>query len=388
MTTAILNAEGNLLQLDLDPPCALGETEEEIQATAQRLFDELIESMPDIEDNLVEAISKAVPDVLARVAEIIGDHISDQALEHTLHLRKAHSDRANTVQRIWGTAIEQLDFLRHMVLEWNCVAMELHSGAYANPNTAFALSRLVTRAYEIVGEIITLVRAGYADGALARWRSLHEICVVAMFLSRRSDRCSQMYLSHHWVEELRLLEVDKASGTASANNAHLDRYIRDLRKQKSAMANEFGKAFASDYGWASVELGRSKTTFRDLESHVGLEILRRGYQQANSTVHGGALATLTRISLGPGGIDGTDVPPAYGCEMATNYATASLSMMVAELCLETENADLVAMNMVVHNCASKIREQIEYGQKEVSGDSPRAKILMRKAARRKFRTKR
>lgn len=388
LTTAILHAEGNLLQLDLDPPCALGETEEEIQATVQRLFNELIESMPDIEDNLVEAVSKAVPDVLARVAEIIGDHISDQALEHTLHLRKAHSDRANTVQRIWGTAIEQLDFLRHMVLEWNCAAMELHSGAYANPNTAFALSRLVTRAYEIVGEIITLVRAGYADGALARWRSLHEICVVAMFLSRRSDRCSQMYLSHHWVEELRLLEVDKASGTASANNAHLDRYIRDLRKQKSAMANEFGKAFASDYGWASVELGRSKTTFRDLESHVGLEILRRGYQQANNTVHGGALATLTRISLGLGGIDGTDVPPAYGCEMATNYATASLSMMVAELCLETENADLVAMNMVVHNCASKIREQIAYGQKEVSGDSPRAKILMRKAARRKFRTKR
>jgi hypothetical protein len=157
--------------------------------------------------------------------------------------------------------------------------------------------------------------------------------------------------------------------------------------QKTAIVKKFGPTFANDYGWASVELGRAKTSFRDLESQVGLETLRRGYQQANSTVHGGALATLTRISLGPGAIDGTEIPPAYGCEVATNYATASLSMMVAELCLKTENADLVAMSLVVHNCAIKVREQIEQAQKKLSSNSPRAKILMRKAAQRESRAK-
>jgi len=387
LTTAILRAKGDVIQLDLDPPCAFGENEEEIQATVQELLDVLEESMTDIGDSLTEAISQAIPDALAKVAELVSDHISEQALEHTLHLRKAHSDRAETVQRLWGTAIDQFDFLRHIVLEWNYAAVEHRGGAYVNPNTAFALSRLVARTYEVVGEIIMLTRAGYADGALARWRSLHEICVVAMFLATRSDRCAQMYLSHHWVEELRLLEVDRASGTARATSTHRDRYVRDLRMQKTAMLNKFGTIFASDYGWASVELGRAKTTFRDLESHVGLETLRRGYQQANSTVHGGALATLTRISLGPGGIDGTEVPPAYGCEVAINYATASLSMMVAELCLETENADLVAMSLVVHNCALKIREQIKQAQKKISGDSPRARILKRKAAQRESRAK-
>ncbi len=321
------------------------------------------------------------------MAEIIGDSISEHAHEHSLNLRKEHSYRAETVQHIWGGAIEQLDFLRHMVLEWDCAAMELRRGAYSRPNTAFALSRLVTRAYEVVGEIITLARAGYADGALARWRSLHEICVVAMFLARRSDRCAQMYLAHHLVEELRLFEVDRTSGTNSARNVHRDRYVRDLRMRTTAMVNKFGKVFASDYGWASVELDRTRTTFRELESYVGLETLRRGYQLANSTVHSGALAALTRISLGPGGVDGTEVHPVYGCEVATKYAAASLSMMVAELCLETESADLLAMNMVVNSGASKICERIEQGQKEMSGNSPRAKILMRKAKQRKFRVK-
>jgi hypothetical protein len=387
LTTAILNAEGNVLQLDLEPPCAMGETEEEIQTTVQWLIDELVESMPNFEENIAECVSRAVPDALSKAAELIGDEISDQALKHTLHLREAQSNRTESVQRIWGAAIEQLDFMRHMMVEWNSTAIELRKGAYTNPNTAFALSRLVLRAYEVVGEILTLVRAGYADGALARWRSVHEICVVAMFLANRSDRCAQMYLSHHEIEELRLLAIDKASGTTSVKNTHLDSYVRDLRKHKAAMIRSFGTSFASDYGWASVDLGRTKTTFRDLESHVGLEKLRRGYQQANSIVHGGALATLSRISLGPGAIDGTEVPPAYGCEVATDYATASLSMMIAELCLETGNADLVTMSLVVHNCASKVRQQIEYGQQRVSANSVREKLLIRKVAQRELRAK-
>lgn len=61
--------------------------------------------------------------------------------------------------------------------------------------------------------------------------------------------------------------------------------------------------------------------------------------------------------------------------------------MVAELCLSTENADLVAMSIVVHTHASKIREQIAQTQKKISGDSPREKILMRKAIQRKSRVK-
>ncbi|WP_041977892.1 DUF5677 domain-containing protein [Ectopseudomonas mendocina] len=387
LTAALLNAEGEKIQIDINPPCAFGDNEKEIQATIQGLIDELRDSIKDVWENVTEAISQAVPNALSSVAEFIGDRISEQAIEHSLYLRKAHSERAEKVQRMWGKPIEQLDLLRHIVLEWNHTAVLHRKGAYSKPNTSFALSKLVARAYEVVGEIITLARAGYADGALARWRSLHEICVITMFLATRSDKCAQMYLSHHWVEELRLLDTDRASGTARATNAYNDRYIYDLRRQKDAMVAKFGAAFSKDFGWASVELGRAKTTFRDLESHVGLETLRRGYQEANSTVHGGALATLTRVSLGPGNVDGAVIPPAYGCEVAANYTTASLSMMIAELCLETEDADLLTMNIIIINSASKIRELIRQAQREASGDNPRARILLRKAAQRKLRRK-
>ena len=387
LSAALLNAEGEEIRLDVDPPYVLGNTEEEIQATVQGLINTLAESTQDVMNSVTEAISQAVPEALASVAELIGDHISQQAFEHSAHLRKAHADRAATIQHLWGKAVEQLDLLRHIVLEWNHEAVQHGNGAYSKPNTAFALSRLVARAYEISGEIITLIRSGYADGALARWRSLHEICVITMFLAVRSDKCAQMYLSHHWVEELRLLEVDRTSGTAVTKSSNSDRYIHDLRKQKDALVAKFGTAFAKDYGWAAVELGRAKTTFRSLESYVGLDVLRHGYQQANSTVHGGALATLTRVSVGPGSGDGADLPPAYGCEVAANYTSASLAMMVAELCLETENADLLTMNMVISNSASSILELTREAQKKASGDTPKARLLMRKAEQRELRRK-
>ncbi len=387
LAAGIRDAKDGEIHLELDLPCALGSTKDEIQASVQGFIEDLKGAIPFIQNELEDAVYQVVAETLPKVAQDISSHISDRNLEHLQKLKRVHEDRVASVLRLWGEAIEQLDILRHMVLDWSSMALGQRQGTYAKPNTAFALHKLAQRAYEIVGEVIVLIRAGYADGALARWRSLHEVCVIAMFLTHRSDRCAEMYLAHHWVEELRLLEVDKGSGTAHSFNSHRDNYTRDLRAKVAALSSKFGAVFTGDYGWAATELACKRTTFRDLECQVGLETLRRGYRQANSTVHGGALATLTRISLGPGVADSADAPLAHGCEIAANYTTASLSMMVAELCLEAGDADLLVTSMVVHNQALKIREQIERVQKHLAGNSPRSRMLSRRAAQRESRLK-
>jgi len=387
LAAALLGAQDGVVQLGLGFPCAFGNDEDEVKATIQKLVDSLDEAITEIGDKLSGSMTDIVHDSLTKIADLIGGEVLAQSFEHTRCLEVEQLRRVEAVQRLWGTAIEQLDILRNLVVEWDCTAMGLKVGGYANPNTAFALNRLVLRAYDIVGEIIALVRAGYADGALARWRSLHEVCIIAMFLSKRSDKCSWMYLSHHWIEELRLNEANQASGAMIITNSDNDRYIRELRKKKRELIGKFGAAFAKDYGWAAVELGCAKATFRDLEGHVGMDTLRRGYQQANSTIHGGSLATLTRVSLGGRARDTAGIPPAYGCEVATNYTSASLSMMIAELCLETENADLLTMNMIVQKFSRSIRDQIYQAQRKVSRETPRARFVARELARNTLKTK-
>jgi hypothetical protein len=62
-------------------------------------------------------------------------------------------------------------------------------------------------------------------------------------------------------------------------------------------------------------------------------------------------------------------------------------MMIAELCLDTDSADLVAMSIVVNDYSNRICEQITQTQTVISGDTPRARILRRKAEQRRRRVK-
>lgn len=388
LADAILCANGNSIQIDIDPPCSLGQTEKEVEESVRSLLDELRDRAEKDIATITTAVTEAIPQALAATAGVIGERLTEQSLEHATELQKIRYDRAKTVDRLWGKTLDHLDFLRQLVVEWAFSAEQNQKGSYSKPHTAIALHKLIERAFDVVGEVIVLARAGYADGALARWRTLHEICVISVFLSRQSDQCAEMYLAHHVVEKLKLVADEKAVATALTMDHHQDRYVRDLRTMVSTLTNRFGVAFAGDYGWASVALGAKKTTFKVLEQHVGLDILRKAYKKANSTVHGGALASLTRISLDLAVIENTDIPLEHGCEIAANYAAASLSMLVAELCLDTESADLLTKNMVIQNFASHLREEIEKTWQRLSNRTPRARILERKAATRNARTKR
>lgn len=388
LAVALGNAEDGSINLDLDIPCSLGKTREEIQDAVNCLVSELNETVKEVGNKIAEAVPQVVEATLEKLADLIEDELLAQAIEHTVNLNKSEKLRAATVERLWGKAVDQLNMLRHLMVEWNATAAELKKGAYANSYTALALSKVVLRAYSVVGEIIALARAGYADGALARWRSLHEICVIAMFLSKQSDKCAKMFLSHSLIEELRLIESGVDNGTISAKSKEDDQYLRALKKQKRQLVETFGPAFAKDYGWASIELGRAKITFRELECIVGMEVLRQGYQHANSAVHGGALAALTRISLGMGVEYSGEISPAFGCEVAMSYAAGSLSTLIAELCLETENADLLVMNIVAQKFSSNVREYIKNSKGKLSRVTPRVKFKLRQTKKSKLKYRR
>ncbi|MCV4285363.1 DUF5677 domain-containing protein [Pseudomonas capsici] len=379
LTNALSNAKDDEITIKLDTPCSLGNTREEIQAVINRIALDLKETINEISSHITETVEQTIHITLEKMADLIEEELLKQAIHHTKHLKEIQELRASTVENLWGKAADQLNILGHLLIEWNGAASELKNGAYANSHTALALNRIILRAYNIVGEILVLARAGYADGALARWRSLHEICVIAMFLSKKSDKCAKMYLAHSIIDELRLAEPSYKNITTGTKNASNEKYLNYLKKQKIQLIESFGPAFAKDLGWAAVELGRTKITFRELESIVEMEILRRGYQHANNAIHGGALAALTRISLGMTIEYNDKLSPAFGCEVAMGYAADSLSILIAELCLETENADLLVMSIVAHKFSSKVRNHIKNAKLKLSRITPRVKFQIRQS---------
>ena len=92
-----------------------------------------------------------------------------------------------------------------------------------------------------------LLKAGYADDAHARWRSLHEMSVVGYMISQNGQELAEKYLLHEAVQQYRLaVEHRRYAGRIDAEPISDDEF-EELRLQRdrlvSALAEEVGDAF-------------------------------------------------------------------------------------------------------------------------------------------------
>jgi hypothetical protein len=62
------------------------------------------------------------------------------------------------------------------------------------------------RACQVTDEIACLLENGFADGAMARWRTLHEIAMVAAVISQHGEAIAERYLAHQFVESKRAMD--------------------------------------------------------------------------------------------------------------------------------------------------------------------------------------
>jgi Family of unknown function (DUF5677) len=65
-----------------------------------------------------------------------------------------------------------------------------------HPVKLHALTLLHSRACMVANEVFALLRTGHAAGAQARWRTLHEIAVIAFVLGTGSDDLAYRFLLH------------------------------------------------------------------------------------------------------------------------------------------------------------------------------------------------
>ncbi len=107
---------------------------------------------------------------------------------------------------VWGHALDLLEAQVAIALE----AGESFNTRYrpesaANQDHIFeVLVRLHARGCQIGSEVLALLKSGFADGAHARWRTLHELAVVAYFIKERADdELAERYLLHSRVESLK-----------------------------------------------------------------------------------------------------------------------------------------------------------------------------------------
>ena len=104
-------------------------------------------------------------------------------------------------ERNHGRWKKPLDLLSAMWIACSELSEEhAHEGPVSVDKVVFdTLAHLQPRALLIASEIQCLLRGGFADGAMTRWRSLHEVVTTAIFIKKHGSESALKYrMSAHF----------------------------------------------------------------------------------------------------------------------------------------------------------------------------------------------
>jgi hypothetical protein len=289
-----------------------------------------------------------IPQLASRISDMLLKDLEARWMnEQKLQETEVAEFRKRLEQR-WGKALGQLRLLLTICREWG---QETHNRRNVPRSAKKKLLReiqfrLFARACQVTGEIICLLENGYADGAMARWRTLHEICVVTTVISRYGESIAERYVAHQAVESNRAMNKYLSCCGLLGYRPLATRDIKRITKAYDAAILNYGKDFGGDYGWAALHLKKKRVTFADLEAEAGRSEMRSHYQLGNDNIHAGVKSMFVRLGLlddYSGLLSGRS---NAGLIEPGQNAAISLTQIAALVCLPAKFDDLVIGQML------------------------------------------
>ena len=198
----------------------------------------------------------------------------------------------------WGKALDLFEIVLMLAIQASSSAHERkRTKAVENNDLTFdVLERLHARACRIASEVLTLLQAGHAPGAHARWRTLHEVTVVAYFIEKHGHQTAERYHLHNAIESYKAaVQYDRHHGELGFEPLDPGG-ITDMKRKYHELVTRFGKDFTQEYGWAADVLP-GRVSFARIEEHVGLERFRPLYRMASQDIHANPKGILWSLGI-------------------------------------------------------------------------------------------
>jgi len=308
-----------------------------------------------------EAASNAIQKVVLHQAATHMKHLREHSAEILEEHRAVRGVFINHLNGIWGRAIDQFEVLVGIAREVGDCALSFvnsdRSGELEGHKIE-AMFQLYGRACHIGEEVSVLLANGLADGAQARWRSLHEIQVVLKILCEGDEHLSQRYLEHHDIDLYLEAKATQLYGGSRLHSVHPDD-LGLLSEVKDELVGKYGKDFICPYGWASELLGYKANRFSDLEKLAGAEYIRPFYKAASSSVHASSRGTLSRLGSPPnfdGVLSGSS---SYGLFSPATGAAHSLVLAAVDIAQFSGSVDAMAMAASMKKFSGSLNKSLE-----------------------------
>jgi Family of unknown function (DUF5677) len=221
-------------------------------------------------------------------------------------MHEAQQEFESNLAERWGKALDLYELVWAVASELGAEFNSMHSAdAAKEDDTVFAaLVNLHARACRVAAEVYTLLRSGFPAGAHARWRTLHEISVLAHVIAEGGRDIAERYFAHRVVQSAKDMREYNRHCRTLGYEPFTDEEVEEQHRQAAEIKTKYGeREFERPYAWASPLFGGRAPRFDELEERAGLSHLRPFYSWASHDIHATSKGTgLNLLQRGGGHI--------------------------------------------------------------------------------------
>lgn len=226
----------------------------------------------------------------------------------------------------------------------------------------------------MTSEIIVLLENGYADGAMARWRTLHEISIVSSTIMRFGEEIAERYVNYQIVESYHALMSYEKNHRSLGFKAVTKKHSKKIRNDYKRALHRYGESFGLEYGWTMHHLKKSekdRITFARLEETAAHSKMRSPYKMASYNVHASPKGVYFKL----GSLDGAPMLLAgasnAGLVEPAQHTAASLIGITLLIMGESSTLDDVVMRKVMIQFESDLFFELGKAHKKLIRDDKR-----------------
>ena len=298
-------------------------SDEDAQAFAERILrgdsnayvlDDGLDAHRDLTLTLTEEdvanLEEAIKQFAEKISDLISSLCSKSAADLLRYLKREwpsqfiyqssmNADFRERLEDHWGSALHGLRMMRTICGE---IGEEFHKKLVRSKSSRDRALRSVlillhARSCQIVSELIVLLENGFADGAMARWRTLYEIGVVAAVIVDGGEQLAQKYLDHDAVESKLALDKYNECCAALGFRPLSKRERQYVDREFQAAITKYGVEFGRPFGWATSHLREKRVTFADLENAAKQSHMRTYYKMASYNIHADIKGLTHRLGV-------------------------------------------------------------------------------------------
>ena len=251
------------------------------------------------ETSISDVIEGSISDMVPRLAKFIKDKLLSDSERMLKERRELFTQFCKKNHERWQAAFDLFETFIVICTEAGENFNKTYRPTAVKKNDVVfdIVVRHHARACHIAQEIMCLLKAGFPDGAHARWRALHEVTTTAMFIRKHGRECAERFYWYDIVESYRGMSQHRKYEYRLREQGPTDDEFAECEKLYHQLIAKYGNNFGKPYGWASHFMPSKRITFADIEKDVSLDHMRPYYKWASQNIHAGAKGINKKLGL-------------------------------------------------------------------------------------------